>query len=108
MADMKKDKPEFDMPITRAVNNAARQVLQDEAQRKEKNSKRREGCLISLGGAIGHLWNGWMLMFAVALVGFPLGYWPCVLIAYVVSCLIGTGNWSMAVNVAKIQKRFEK
>jgi len=33
-----------------------------------------------------------MLMFAVALVGFPLGYWPCVLISFSISMIIGVGT----------------
>lgn len=96
------------MPITRAANAAAAAVLMDEQKREERNAKFRKGCAFSVGGALSHLWNGWMLMFAVALVGFPLGYWPCVLIAYVVSSLISTGTWTLGVNVAKLQKRFEK
>lgn len=104
---MDMNKGAFDMPITRAVNAAAGQVLRDEAAKAEKRSKRAEGCTIWVGSAAGHFFNGWMLMFAVALIGFPLGYWPCVLIAYTVSCIIGSGTWSIATTAAKIQKSLE-
>jgi hypothetical protein len=104
---MDMNKGSFDMPITRAVNAAAGQVLRDEAVKVEKRGKRTEGCFIWVGSGAGHFFNGWMLMFAVALIGFPLGYWPCVLIAYTVSCIIGSGTWSIATATAKIQKSME-
>lgn len=103
--DMKKDP--YDMPLNRAVNAAAGQILKDEKAKEEKRTKRTEGCVLWVGSGAGHFFNGWMLMFAVALIGFPLGYWPCVLIAYTVSCIIGSGTWSIATTVAKIQKNLE-
>lgn len=83
-------------------------ALQDDEERAAKRQKRFEGCVVASGGLLGHLWNGWMLMFVVALIGFPLGYWPCVLIAYTVSCIIGSGTWGISTGVAKLVKRFDK
>lgn len=80
----------------------------DENERAERLKKNAGGCMINLAGGLAHLWNGWMLMFLVALLGFPTGFWTCVLAAYVVSCLIGSGTWSLGVTTAKIQKGLEK
>lgn len=101
--DFNKDKTFTDVQV-----DALSAALDDENKRAAKLTKRGEGCVLSLGGLLGHLWNGWMLMFLVALLGFPTGYWTCVLAAYVVSCLIGSGTWSLGVNTAKIQKGLEK
>lgn len=82
------------MPITRAANNAAGQVLADEKKKAENLDKLASSCGEVIGYFGTHLFNGWMLMFAVALLGLPLGYWPCVLIAFTASLLVGTGSYS--------------
>lgn len=35
--------------------------------------------------------QGWMAMFAVALVGIPLGFWPCVVAVWVIKSVIAAG-----------------
>lgn len=97
-----------DKSFTQVQVDALSEALDEDAQKSERLRKRGEGCMTFFAPGFGHLWNGWMLMFVVALLGFPLGYWPCVLIAYTVSSIFGIGNWNLAINVAKIQKRFEK
>ena len=101
--DLNKDKSFTDIQA-----DALSAALKDENERAARLKKNAGGCVVSLSGALGHLWNGWMLMFLVALLGFPTGYWTCVLAAYVVSCLIGSGTWTLGVNLAKIQKGLEK
>lgn len=101
--DLNKDKSFTAMQV-----DALSAALDDENERAERLKKNAGSCVVSLSGLVGHLWNGWMLMFLVALLGFPLGYWTCVLAAYVVSCLIGSGTWTLGVNLAKIQKGLEK
>lgn len=97
-----------DKSFTQVQVDALSAALDDENERAARVKKNAGGCAIYLGGLVGHLWNGWMLMFLVALLGLPLGYWTCVLAAYVVSCLIGSGTWTLGVNLAKIQKGLEK
>ena len=80
------------MPITRAANNAATQVLKNEAKLKALRERRNASCMEAVASLTPHFFSGWMLMFAVALVGFPLGYWPCVLISFSISMIIGVGT----------------
>lgn len=101
--DLNKDKSFTAMQV-----DALSAALDDENERAARLKKNAGSCIVGLGGLLGHLWNGWMLMFVVALVGFPLGYWPCVLVSYTVSCILGSGTWGIAQNVTKIQKGLEK
>lgn len=43
--------------------------------------------------------DAWVLMFALAAFDFPTAYWKCLLAAYAVACMLGTGIYGGAVAV---------
>lgn len=45
-----------------------------------------------VGHAVGIAYSAWILMFAAAIIGFPIGYGAAFLVCYAVSCTIGMGT----------------
>lgn len=81
-------------------------ALREDAEKSERaSSAAKEGCSMFFIGLASHLFNAMLLMFAVAIIGHPLGYLTCLLLAYTVSSIIGTSTLGEYMTLNKIYKQ---
>lgn len=64
-----------------------------EAERNYKQAKDglKQALVSVVANVLNAVFSAWMVMFAVAILGFPLAYLTCLLITYAAMCVIASG-----------------
>ncbi len=52
----------------------------------------KKSCSAFVGWIIGTLWVAWMVMFAAALIGFPIAYLTALLLTYTATAILNLGR----------------
>lgn len=82
-----------------------RDMLAQALAEADNSSQVKEGCTAFFLGVASHLFNAMLLMFAVAIIGHPLGYLVCLLLTYTASNIIGASTLGEYLTLNKIYKQ---
>lgn len=63
------------------------------------------GCLGVLLAYGNKFFLAWMVMFSVAILGFPLGYFPCLLVTVTATWIINDGTGDLGRNMLAVLKK---